>query len=487
MATNISDLSGRLQRQHGRTQPLSQSIIAGITGLIDLTVVLATGFGLWAVYLVDTDPVTLPFYVAAILIYAVMLLQTLYAAGLYRFTWVIDPAKHAPRVIAIVVLLFLLMLAAGFALKLSHEFSRIWAFGWLSALVLLLPTARFAVASAVRHWAEQGRIRRNIVVYGAGTQGERLIRHIKKLNEPWNQIIGVFDDRKGRVNSEIDGYPVIGTLADLVLWGQENRADEILIALPWSAEERLANITHSLAPLPTNIRLSPEFVGVDMAYSTTSYQFGVPMLSVMEKPVSGWGALAKLVLDYVLGTLFLLIAAPLMVLVAIAIKLESRGPVLFRQQRYGFNNQLIGVYKFRTMYTDRTDSNAERLVERGDPRVTRVGAILRRLSIDELPQLLNVLRGEMSVVGPRPHALKAKAAGRLYAEVVDQYAVRHKVKPGITGWAQVNGWRGNTETEKDIIGRVECDLYYINNWSVLFDMAIILRTIWVVLSARNSY
>jgi lipopolysaccharide/colanic/teichoic acid biosynthesis glycosyltransferase len=161
--------------------------------------------------------------------------------------------------------------------------------------------------------------------------------------------------------------------------------------------------------------------------------------------------------------------------------------VLFRQQRYGFNHQLIGMYKFRTMYVDRTDADAERLVERGDPRVTRVGAVLRRFSIDELPQLFNVLRGEMSVVGPRPHALQAKAAGRLYADVVDEYAVRHKVKPGITGWAQVNGWRGNTETEDDIIGRVEHDLYYIENWSLLFDFSIILRTIWVVLRTRNSY
>jgi exopolysaccharide biosynthesis polyprenyl glycosylphosphotransferase len=186
--------------------------------------------------------------------------------------------------------------------------------------------------------------------------------------------------------------------------------------------------------------------------------------------------------------LFTLIALPIMALAAIAIKLESKGPILFKQQRYGFNNQLIEVYKFRSMYTEMTDANAEQLTTRDDPRVTRVGAFLRRTSLDELPQLLNVLKGEMSVVGPRPHATRAKAAGKLYEDVVDGYAIRHKVKPGITGWAQVNGWRGNTDTEGDIMGRLEHDFYYIENWSVMFDLYIILRTIKaVIVGDKNAY
>ena len=176
-----------------------------------------------------------------------------------------------------------------------------------------------------------------------------------------------------------------------------------------------------------------------------------------------------------------------MAVIAVLIKLDSPGPVLFKQMRYGFNNKLIGVYKFRTMYADKSDQAAAKLTQRNDPRVTRVGAFLRRSSLDELPQLFNVLKGEMSVVGPRPHAVEAKAGGTLYEEVVDEYAVRHKVKPGITGWAQVNGWRGNTETEADLLGRVQHDLYYIDNWTILLDFIIILRTAWAVVKGENSY
>ena len=183
----------------------------------------------------------------------------------------------------------------------------------------------------------------------------------------------------------------------------------------------------------------------------------------------------------------MLFRSPVLLVISVAIKLDSRGPVLFRQKRYGFNNNLIDVYKFRTMYHDKQDDDAEKLTTRDDPRVTRVGAFLRRTSLDELPQFFNVLKGDMSVVGPRPHPIKAKAAGRLYDKVVQEYAMRHRVKPGITGWAQVNGWRGETDTEEKIMKRVEHDLYYIDNWSLLFDFRIILQTVWVGFRGTGAY
>ncbi len=176
-----------------------------------------------------------------------------------------------------------------------------------------------------------------------------------------------------------------------------------------------------------------------------------------------------------------------MALVALAIKLDSKGPVLFRQKRYGFNNELIEVFKFRSMYVDQTDANAAKLVTKDDPRVTRVGRFIRKTSLDELPQLFNVLKGELSLVGPRPHALQAKAADRLYQDVVDGYFARHRVKPGITGWAQINGWRGETDTREKIQKRVEHDLYYIENWSVLFDLYILLKTPFALLRGENAY
>jgi exopolysaccharide biosynthesis polyprenyl glycosylphosphotransferase len=219
----------------------------------------------------------------------------------------------------------------------------------------------------------------------------------------------------------------------------------------------------------------------------TSFQYGVPMLRILDKPVSGWAALTKYCMDYTLGSLFLVLSLPIILTAAICIKLESRGPIFFRQQRYGFNSQLIDIFKFRTMYVDQTDAAADKLATRDDPRITKVGAFLRRFSLDELPQLFNVLRGEMSVVGPRPHALRAKAGGKLYKDVIDEYAVRYKVKPGITGWAQVNGWRGNTETERDLIGRIEHDLHYIEHWSIPLDLSIIMRTVTAVIGGKNSY
>ena len=176
-----------------------------------------------------------------------------------------------------------------------------------------------------------------------------------------------------------------------------------------------------------------------------------------------------------------------MLLAALAIKLDSRGPVLFRQKRHGFNNELIEVYKFRSMYVDKTDAHAAKLVTKDDPRVTRVGRFIRKTSLDELPQLFNVLKGELSLVGPRPHALQAKAADRLYHDVVDGYFARHKVKPGITGWAQINGWRGETDNDEKIQRRVEHDLYYIENWSVLFDLYILAMTPFALAKTENAY
>lgn len=195
----------------------------------------------------------------------------------------------------------------------------------------------------------------------------------------------------------------------------------------------------------------------------------------------------KRVFDLAGAALALVALAPVMALVALAIKLDSRGPVLFRQKRYGFNNELIEVLKFRSMYADQADAGARQLVSKGDARVTRVGRFIRKTSLDELPQLCNVLRGELSLVGPRPHALQAKAADALYHDVVDGYFARHKVKPGITGWAQVSGWRGETDTPEKIQKRVEHDLYYIDNWSVLFDLYILLRTPLALLSTNNAY
>jgi exopolysaccharide biosynthesis polyprenyl glycosylphosphotransferase len=240
--------------------------------------------------------------------------------------------------------------------------------------------------------------------------------------------------------------------------------------------------------LPVDIRLSAHTNKLRFRPRSYSYIGAVPVLDVFDRPITGWDVVVKYLFDRIVGGLILLAALPVMAGVAIAIKLDSRGPALFRQKRYGFNNELIEVFKFRSMYTDHTDATAQKLVTKDDPRVTRVGRFIRKTSLDELPQLFNVvLKGNLSLVGPRPHAVHAKAEDRLYDEAADGYFARHRVKPGITGWAQVNGWRGETDNQEKIQQRVEHDLYYIENWSVLLDLYILAATPFAMLKTENAY
>jgi Undecaprenyl-phosphate glucose phosphotransferase len=239
--------------------------------------------------------------------------------------------------------------------------------------------------------------------------------------------------------------------------------------------------------LPVDIRLSAHNNKLRFRPHTYSYIGNVPFIDLADKPIANWDHVCKLAFDMLMAAVALVLLAPVMALIAVAIRLDSRGPVLFRQKRQGFNNELIEILKFRSMYADRSDEDASQLVSRDDDRVTRVGRILRKMSLDELPQFFNVLKGDLSLVGPRPHAPKAKAVDKLYHDVVDGYFARHRVKPGVTGWAQVNGWRGETDTEEKIRRRVEHDLYYIENWSVTFDLYILLKTPFALFRTENAY
>jgi exopolysaccharide biosynthesis polyprenyl glycosylphosphotransferase len=234
------------------------------------------------------------------------------------------------------------------------------------------------------------------------------------------------------------------------------------------------------------VRLAPDLVAYRHARQSAPEAGGLRLLRLADRPMRGWAGAVKMVEDYVLALAALAVAAVPMALIALAIRLDSPGPVLFRQRRTGFNNRDFFVFKFRTMYHEHTDHDVQRQVMEGDPRVTPVGAILRRTSLDELPQIFNVLRGEMSFIGPRPHAPGTRAGGKLFEEVVDRYAARHRVKPGLTGLAQVRGWRGPTETEEKLIRRVESDLEYIENWSPWLDFVILVRTLLAVARMRNA-
>jgi Undecaprenyl-phosphate glucose phosphotransferase len=396
--------------------------------------------------------------------------------------------KQMPRVLLGWTAAFAFLLAAVFFLKSGHEFSRVWFALWYATGAAALIAGRLATSALIRHWTQQGRLYRRAAIYGGGTITEKLIGELEIDVESDVRIMGIFDDRgTDRVGSMVAGYPRLGGLRELVEFARRTRLDVIIVALPITAEKRLLQVTRLLSVLPAEVKLPARATELRFTRDTYSHVGNVAMINLLEKPIADWGNVAKWIFDKVVASLAILVLSPVMLAVAAAIKLDSPGPVLFRQKRHGFNNELIEIFKFRSMYVDRCDANATKLVTRGDARVTRVGRFIRKTSLDELPQLFNVILGSLSLVGPRPHALEAKAAGQLYVSVVDGYFGRHKVKPGITGWAQINGWRGETDTPEKIQKRVEHDIYYIENWSLLLDVYILLKTPFALFKSDNAY
>jgi Undecaprenyl-phosphate glucose phosphotransferase len=466
---------------------LSTSIVIGLVACLDCVVLFSCGVMVYLLY-PGWSIEKYPEYLSVVAINTLLTSLLFYFVHLYKIGSLMDRRKQLLKVILCCLAAFMVLAAAAFALKISTEFSRVWIFYWFLSSVCVIYICRMLVRRLLLSWAKTGRLTRNIAIVGAGEQGHLLLERLKKQARPWMRIVGVFDDRSDRVVESADSSNLMaGNINTLLAMARKERIDDILVALPWGAEERLLSILNKLQILPANVRLSPDTVGFKFPYRGYSSYSGIPTLNISDKPLSGWDYVVKEVEDKILGTLLLILLIPIILVIAVLIKLDSPGPVFFRQNRYGFNNQLIRMLKFRTMYIDQQDENAVKLTTKDDPRVTKLGRFLRRTSLDELPQFFNVFTGEMSIVGPRPHATQAKAAGKLYENVVYQYAARHKVKPGITGWAQVNGWRGDTDTEEKIQKRVEHDIEYINHWSLLLDLKIIFKTVSVVLSGQNAY
>jgi Undecaprenyl-phosphate glucose phosphotransferase len=454
--------------------------------LLDVVAIVTAGLIIYFTYL-DLPPDALVRYGTVLVTAALLIVQSSYIAGLYRFNAIITPGQQIGKIISISTTVFLVLVAVGFALKISDDYSRVWLFATAAGSIVAMGAGRYCFLALIRRMAIKGYLARKIVVYGATDQAQRFISHLSGLNAPWNKVIGIFDDRHSAADVEMEGVSVRGNLQDLVQYARDTSADDIVVALPWGDQTRISQIIQQLKVLPTNIRLSPDLASLRILSGTINYQYGIPLASIYEKPLSTWHNIEKRLFDLCVSSAMLLMLAPLMLILIVGVKLDSPGPAFFRQRRYGFNNQLIKIWKFRTMYVEQQDEKAERLATPNDPRVTRLGSFLRKTSLDELPQLFNVIAGDMSLVGPRPHALRAKAAGQLYQDAVGEYAARHRVKPGLTGWAQVNGWRGETDTHEKIVKRVEHDLYYIENWSIRLDIRILFRTLGVLVNQKNAY
>ncbi len=368
------------------------------------------------------------------------------------------------------------------------DVARLWFPAWYVAGVMALGLASAVTTLVTRRLTRAGRLQKRAVILGGGSMAESLITALEETGGNELAILGIFDDRNDdRSPENQQGFPKLGNTSDLVDFARLAAVDLVIVALPATAEVRILQLLKKLWVLPVDIRLSAHSSKLRLRPRSYSYIGRVPFLDLFDRPITGWSQVSKRVFDVTIATLAIVALSPVMIGAAIAVKMTSKGPILFRQPRYGFNNEVISVMKFRSMYADQADIKAEKVVTRGDPRVTPVGRFIRKTSIDELPQLFNVLKGDLSLVGPRPHAVNAHTAHKLWEEVVDGYFARHKVKPGVTGWAQINGWRGEVDTPDKIQARVEHDLYYIENWSVLFDLYILMLTPVRILNQENAY
>jgi Undecaprenyl-phosphate glucose phosphotransferase len=359
---------------------------------------------------------------------------------------------------------------------------------WFASGALLIAAARTTVAFAIRRWSRNGFMERRAIIVGGGVPARDLIRQIESQQDNDIRICGIFDDRDERRSPDlVAGYPKLGTFEELVEFSRLAHIDMMIISLPLTAEARILELLRKLWILPVDIRIAAHANKLRFRPRTYSHIGQVSMLDVFDRPITDWDSVAKRAFDIFFSSLAILFLWPVMLAAAIAVKLTSKGPAIFVQDRHGFNNEVIKVYKFRSMYTEMSDPSARNAVTRNDPRVTPVGRFLRRSSIDELPQFFNVLQGSLSLVGPRPHAILAQSADRKYADVVESYFARHKVKPGVTGWAQINGWRGEIDSDEKIKFRTAHDLYYIENWSLWLDLKILFLTPFSLLNTENAY
>ncbi|CAH1649871.1 Undecaprenyl-phosphate glucose phosphotransferase [Hyphomicrobiales bacterium] len=468
---------------------LSPVMIEGVARLVDAVAVAGTGALVYWLYIAGKVQNALPYQISipALTIGALGFFQALqlYPIGALR-----NVLASTFRLLAGWTMLFLVTVAAFFLLKVGSHVSRVWLVGFYLSGAGALLAGRFIMALGVRHLTRIGRLERRTAIVGGGAAGEALISALKGQKDTGLRICGVFDDRNDeRSPDTVAGYPKLGTVDDLVEFARRTKLDLVIFTLPISAETRLLTMLRKLWVLPIDIRLSAHMSKLRLRPRSYSYVGTVPVLDVFDRPIADWDIVVKWLFDKLVGTLALIALSPVMLAAAIAVKLDSRGPIFFRQKRYGFNNEMVEVLKFRSLYHEMSDYAVAKQVTRDDPRVTRVGRFIRKTSIDELPQLLNVVfKGNLSLVGPRPHAIHATTSNRAYEQVVDGYFARHKVKPGITGWAQINGWRGETDTDEKIQRRVEHDLYYIENWSVLLDLYILFKTPLSLLTKNeNAY
>ncbi len=367
-----------------------------------------------------------------------------------------------------------------------EDYSRGITLLFLLSVVLCLSVSRPILHRIITRLAEQGQIEQRIAFYGADPDSVALTRQLlESLKFPHLRFIGIADDRSRA--TQFDDLPMLGDLPQLCDLARRGEIDQVLISGGHFTPKRLEQIVEGLSEVCVDVSLIPS-QAIELSPNYRVNLLGtVPVLTLWQRPFRDMGQIVKRAEDLVLSSFALILLSPVLLVTALLVRFSSPGPIMFIQPRVGFNNETIPVFKFRTMYTDKTDVGARQTTTKNDPRVTPVGRILRRFSIDELPQLLNVVQGSMSLVGPRPHGTEMMVGDRFYHEAVRGYAGRHRVKPGITGYAQVKGLRGEVRTIERAKRRVELDKYYVDHWSFWLDMWILFATVRAVLFDRDAY
>lgn len=405
--------------------------------------------------------------------------------GFYN-SWRINSLFDEIRVLLslwLMVVSMLLMLV--FATKTAEVFSRLVVLTWFIAAPVALVLVRLAVRGLLRYVRRHGANIRTVAVVGHNPVGHRLVKHFDSM--PWSGLVvsGIFDNHQSEALSVSVGNSEysLESVDDLIRKVRAGEIDSVYVALPLQSEWLIEKLVNQFADTTVSVYVAPDVFISELMHSRWIDFGGMPLVSVYETPFYGLYGWAKRIEDFILGGLILLLISPLMVVIAIAIKATSPGSVFFKQRRYGLNGSVVEVWKFRSMTVSEDGENIPQ-AKKGDVRITRLGAFLRRTSLDELPQFINVLQGSMSVVGPRPHAL---VHNEQYRKLIKGYMLRHKVKPGITGWAQVNGWRGETDTLEKMQKRVEYDLEYIQNWSLWLDIEIVFLTVFRGFNGKNVY
>ena len=414
----------------------------------------------------------------------VLLVLTSEFTGLYG-NWRGRSIFHSTKLIMQAWLLtWAILIILAFWYKDASNFSRLAVTSWAILVMFGLITYRVAIRSLLIIVRDSSQSNKSIAIIGAGKVGQQLAKNINENSWMGYKVTAFYDDNPDLLDKKINEIPVKGEIDSVAEDTKNKMYDEVYICLPLWADLKIKHLLDQLTDTTAIVKYVPDLFTFDLMHAKLQEIKGMPIFSVFDTPLSSKSSqLIKRIEDVILSVLILFLIAPVLLVISVAIKLNSAGPVIFKQKRYGLNGKEIKVYKFRSMTTQDNGAIVKQAVK-GDARITSIGAFLRKTSLDELPQFINVLQGKMSIVGPRPHAV---AHNEEYRKIVPKYMQRHLVKPGITGWAQINGWRGETDTIEKMEKRVEFDLHYINSWSLWLDIKIIILTVFKGFVNKNAY